>query len=174
VDYRQNGAGFPRATNNAPLSGLGDPERWGAHETFTVEVGTPIATYTGKGKQFVRAQAPDLLARGWALVATMRARGLTTVGPDEISFYLDIRAGAGQNTLEATLDIGLLARNGPFLTVLNAAGQIEDGTALLTAPLPASSLAITPRATVSRRMGGVLDHTVTIEISVQIAPWSLA
>lgn len=169
------GGNFSRATSPSVNPGLGDPERWGASGSLKIRVGAPLGTYGATGEQIIRAQAPNLLGRGWMVFCQFEAQGLDIVGPDDPRYYLDVAIGGGQHTALVSIDLLAINRNNPwFQATLNGALMVSKGAILLPQPLPASAIAITLRGEVIRAGGVILDHDVTMKFGVQIAPWSLA
>ena len=168
--FRPPGQHFERAVSPQTPSGLGDPERWGGNAIVPVVVGTAAATYEKDGPQIVRAQVPDLVARGWVLQASY---SVSNLGAGDVPAYLlRVASGAGQNSFIADLDLLAIARAAPYWVQVTAGGQTLQGAVLLPVPLVGASINIAPRAAVTTAAPG-LGYTATFEFNVSISPWSL-
>lgn len=166
---------FERAIAPATPADLGDPERWGAHGDVALPVLIAAGTYTMVGPQVIRAQVPDLLARGWLVTASWRALGVDAgADPDVILYFLDVTYGVGVTSVTARMRLSEVARLNPWwIQEANGAGQFVSGVAQLPVPLTATSLAIRPAVSVSHVGGVTPDHTVNVGFDISVSPMSL-
>lgn len=172
---------FERAISPDTLTGLGDPERWGAHADLSLVVGGgPPGIFETKGPQFIRVQVPDLLARSWSIMARFET---TTDLPesDTLEIFLNVAAGAGQMTMLNQLDVQALVATtygGPrpfWRYTLDRSGTYPImGVAQLPSPIPGTALAISPYMRVTTSLLLPMTHIVSVAFDVIVAPWSLA
>jgi len=90
---------FERAANYGGMGIYGDPERWGATESFQV-AGNSVQ-YSG---QMVRAQCADLYGTAWDLLVTWEQTGGSGLDPDVdlLTCGAEITVGNGSSTTAIT------------------------------------------------------------------------
>lgn len=175
------GGNFERAISPDVLTGLGDPERWGAHADLSLVVGGgDPGLFEARGPQFIRVQVPDLLARSWSIMARFDT---TTDLPesDTLDIILAVSAGAGQSTMHNQLDLQALVMatfGGPrsfWRSTLDRTSSYPiNGVAQLPSPIPGTAIAISPIIRVTTSLFLPMTHVVSVSFDVVVAPWSLS
>lgn len=166
------GENFERAIqeSRARWGVLGDPLTWGGTSDviFTVPGGGP---FTGQafGKQAVRVQTKDLLARSWDLTCTLVVTGFVTPGDTVVEASMEVTYGVGQVTGVGFMQLAHLG-----------GGPVAQGDWLFHGTVDTISLLVpVPAAALSARLfvsmtSTAAAHVVTFASQVVVSPRALA
>jgi hypothetical protein len=165
-----------RAASPHEMPHLGDPERWGGNSVIDITLDAFNSDYVKRGRQFIRVQLPNLMARAFDLTCVFSARGLDTSGgpPGDIPLYLlNLAWGTGQNSsIDGQIDLLAAATANPiWRKTTNTAGQVTAWSVSLPLAIPVVSLAITAEAHITATAPGV--RTVRFEFDCFVSPRSL-
>lgn len=164
----QHRQGNIERAQNEILHPYGDPERWGGNAELSVLVPAGAASdKTLYGSTIVRAQCADLCARAWETIVFWTLSGLDAT--DTIEAYVEVRAGAGQNTGKGDIHV---ASSVFAPTTPPWKNTLTSGTCHLPSRIPACALDLRPWVKVTGD-GSVPDHLVIWTCSVQVAPRAL-
>lgn len=163
-----------RAQNETAYPWLGDPERWGGEDDFTLSLGVG-STVSKRGRQLVRGRAEDLIARAWDLIVTWSLTG--TAATDVVgAIHLLVTIGTGQaSQIDTVLELSraFAPLSSQVFQSAVIPGAAMFGTVQAIAPIPAVELSAAAFVTVTNPAPNAA-HDVRFSVVCNISPRALA
>lgn len=175
-----------RATDQSHITKAGDPTLWGK-EVRTNLTNNPAAGMQIVSEQFVRVQSADAYARIWSITGTLRMLQASWIAPNQTQVVvgapppnvfgvaLEIRHGAGQNTLVHFADLRALTTIGlqvyfPYVDVARTPAFALQETRAFALYSQIVATAISMRVIYSLGQGVILGANPYADVSINVAP----